>query len=323
MTILNLAIIGYGLIGKKRHENMFRSKLIALNDLNLKNIKFKNKFENYDDIIENPNIDAVVICTTHSSLYNLSIKALKKNKHVFVEKPGSMSEKQLKHLIFFAEKKKLVLFIGYNMRYHPAIEKSYELFKKNYLGKLMYIKISYGHGGRVNYGKEWRFDKKISGGGELIDKGSHLIDLSIMFLGKFKKIQKNLKNYFWHKNLDDNAFLILENKKKQLAFLHASSTEWKNEFILQLYGKKGKVKVTGIGGSYGDEKCIYYRMSKKMGPPKVIEFDYSKLKDNSWIKEMKDFYKLIINKKYKLKKNYDHLEALKIIDQVYKRNISL
>ena len=49
--------------------------------------------------------------------------------------------------------------------------------------KNLFIRGIYGHGGRLNYHKEWRFKKRQSGGGELIDKGSHLIDLSRFFWG--------------------------------------------------------------------------------------------------------------------------------------------
>lgn len=317
MKKLNIGIIGFGLIGKKRYFNRYKSKLIAISDKKKIDLKFSKFQISNEDLISNKLIDAVFICTTHSNLFNLSLSALNNNKHVLVEKPGSLKPNELKKLINISEKKKLIFYVGYNLRFHPAILKSQEIINKKLLGSLMYLKISYGHGGRLNYGNEWRFIEKISGGGELIDKGSHLIDLSIMFLGKFKYIQSNLKNYYWHKKLDDNSFMTLENSKKQVALLHASSTEWKNEFVLEIYGKRGKIKVTGIGGSYGKEKCIFYKMLKKMGPPKIIEYDYSKLKDVSWYNEMKIFYNLIKNKKYKIKKNYEHLEVLKIINKIY------
>ena len=79
-----------------------------------------------------------------------------------------------------------------------------------------YLRGIYGHGGRLNYEKEWRF-KKISGGGELIDKGSHLIDLSVI-LGDLKVSFSKLKTYFYKMKLEDNCFLNLENKKGSIAF---------------------------------------------------------------------------------------------------------
>ena len=60
----------------------------------------------------------------------------------------------------------------------------------------MYIKASYGHGGRVGYEKEWRMNPKLSGGGELIDQGSHLIDLSQMYLEKIENYKSLLTTSF-------------------------------------------------------------------------------------------------------------------------------
>jgi predicted dehydrogenase len=57
------------------------------------------------------------------------------------------------------------------------------------MGELMFLRARYGHGGRVGYDKEWRADPKLSGGGELIDQGIHLIDLAGWFLGGFKKLK--------------------------------------------------------------------------------------------------------------------------------------
>ena len=55
-------------------------------------------------------------------------------------------------------------------------------------------------------------------------------------------------------------------KKNQVAFLHASCTEWKNMFSMEIYGVNGKIHVSGLGGSYGEETIIHYKMLKEMGP---------------------------------------------------------
>ena len=80
------------------------------------------------------------------------------------------------------------------------------------MGELMFVRARYGHGGRVRHDKEWRADPKLSGGGELIDQGVHLIDLAGWFLGDFKKIDGHAATYFWMP-VDDNAFLSLRTAK--------------------------------------------------------------------------------------------------------------
>ncbi len=61
------------------------------------------------------------------------------------------------------------------------------------LGPLMFLRGRYGHGGRIGYEKEWRANPEISGGGELIDQGVHLIDLARWFLGDFTRVEGHAK----------------------------------------------------------------------------------------------------------------------------------
>ena len=180
----------------------------------------------------------------------------------------------------------------------------------------MFIRARYGHGARVGYDREWRADPQLSGGGELIDQGPHLIDLSRWFLGDFPYIQGFAHTYYWDMPVDDNGFMLLKTESNQVAFLHASCTEWKNLFSMEIYGKKGKLDISGLGGSYGVEKLIFYRMLPEMGPPETQAWEYP-MTDNSWESEMKDFYEDIIGNRSPSAGLGDAFEALKIIQHVY------
>ena len=116
--------------------------------------------------------------------------------------------------------------------------------------------------------------------------------------------------------VDDNGFMLLKTESNQVAFLHASCTEWKNLFSMEIYGKKGKLDISGLGGSYGVEKLIFYRMLPEMGPPETQAWEYP-MTDNSWESEMKDFYEDIIGNRSPSAGLGDALEALKIIQHVY------
>ena len=131
----------------------------------------------------------------------------------------------------------------------------------------MFVRGRYGHGGRIGYDREWRANPGLSGGGELIDQGVHMIDLSRWFLGDFREIQGYAHTYFWDMPVDDNGFMILRTAKNQTAFLHVSCTEWKNLFSLEIYGRKAKLHIEGLGGSYGLEKLSFYKMLPEMVRP--------------------------------------------------------
>ena len=98
--------------------------------------------------------------------------------------------------------------MGFNHRYHPAILKAKEIIVSGDLGELMFIRARYGHGGRLGYEKEWRANPDKSGGGEIIDQGSHLIDLSRMFLGDFNNIKGLAHTFFWDMKVEEKQLVF-------------------------------------------------------------------------------------------------------------------
>jgi len=207
--------------------------------------------------------------------------------------------------------------VGFNHRYHRALRKAKEIVLSGVLGELMFIRARYGHGARLGYDTEWRADPKLSGGGELIDQGPHLIDLSRWFLGDFSQVDGFAHTYYWNMPVDDNGFLLLKTSKKQVAFLHASCTEWKNLFSMEIYGKDGKLDISGLGGSYGLEKLTYYKMLPQMGPPETVSWEYP-MGDDSWAIEMAEFYEDIQLDRVPAAGLNDAYQALKIIEKIYK-----
>jgi predicted dehydrogenase len=156
------------------------------------------------------------------------------------------------------------------------------------LGEMMFVRGRYGHGGRIGYDREWRADPALSGGGELIDQGVHLIDLSRWFLGEFSVVDGFAHTYYWQMPVDDNAFLLLRTPADRAAFLHVSCTEWKNLFSLEIYGRDAKLHIEGLGGSYGVERLAFYKMLPEMGPPETTIWEYPR-GDRSWALEFEEF----------------------------------
>jgi predicted dehydrogenase len=157
----------------------------------------------------------------------------------------------------------------------------------------------------------------MASGGELIDQGVHLIDLARWFLGEFTIAEGFHHTYFWDMPVDDNAFLLLRNEKKQAAWLHVSWTEWKNMFSLEIYGKLGKIQIDGLGGSYGTEKLVCYKMLPQMGPPQTSNWEY-RGEDDSWALEFNALVEAINTGKPLDCDLNDAFEALKIVDKIYK-----
>ena len=323
---IGLGIIGCGLIGNKRARALGSSfKLIACYDASRERSErfaldhHARSCSSVSMVLQNPQIQAVLISTLHDSLASLTLAAVRAGKHVLVEKPAARSARELLPVVAAAKKARVQVRVGYNHRCHRAFRKAREIVDAGKLGPLMMIRGRYGHGGRLGYEKEWRADPKKSGGGELIDQGVHLIDLARWFLGDFKEVYGFAQTLFWKMPVDDNAFLLLKTARGQTASLHASCTEWKNLFSFEIYGRKGKLHIEGLGGSYGLERLTWHRMLPQMGPPETTVWEFPR-SDDSWDEEMKEFAKDIQLRQSPRPGLQDGMEALKIVDILYRKS---
>jgi predicted dehydrogenase len=324
---MNYAIVGCGLIGKKRLAGLpAGSKLVVACDTNLARAEELAKISqtaraisDYKIAVADPQVDAVIVATINSELAKISAAAIRAGKHVIVEKPAAISVKQIDELIVLKKKYGICVRVGFNHRYHPAFQKAREIFSSGVMGELMFIRARYGHGGRIGYDKEWRADLKLSGGGELIDQGIHLIDLAGWFLGEFKKVDGHAETYFWKMPVDDNAFLSLRTAKNQTAWLHVSCTEWKNLFSFEIYGRHTKLHIEGLGGSYGVEKLFHYQMKPEMGIPDTKAYEFPGA-DESWKIETTKFEEDIRLKRKPDAGLAEARAALQIVETIYQKS---
>jgi predicted dehydrogenase len=143
-----------------------------------------------------------------------------------------------------------------------------------------------------------------------------LIDLARWFLGDFVEVQGFAHTYYWDMPVEDNGFMLLKTAQQQVAFLHASWTEWKNLFALEIFGRQGKLDMTGLGGSYGIERLAYYRMLPQMGPPETAIWEYP-MADTSWEAEFAEFVEDIRLGRQPVAGLSDAQAALQIVERIY------
>ena len=274
----------------------------------------------WSDVVRGHGVDAVVVATTNDMLAEVTAAAVKNGKHVLVEKPAARSAAELAPVAEAArrafDERGVVVKVGFNHRFHPALLKSREIFESGALGEMMFVRGRYGHGGRLGMEKEWRGDPAVAGGGEMLDQGVHLIDLARWFLGDFPDVAGHVGRYFWDWEVEDNGFALLKTGKGQTAFLHASCTEWKNLFSFEIYGKTGKLAVDGLGGSYGVERLAYYKMLPQMGPPETTIWEYPG-EDRSWQLEWQHFAACVAGRTMPSGNLDDALAALRVVQALY------
>ena len=322
-THFQFTIVGCGLVGRKRATSLKPGQLRYTCDLDAaraaglaRDNPGATAITDYAHALVDPDVNAVIVSTLNSALAPIALAAVKAGKHVLVEKPGALNAAQLRQVKAAAETAGVLVRLGYNHRFHPAIQKARELVDSGALGPLMFLRGRYGHGGRKGYDREWRADPLLSGGGELIDQGVHLIDLAGWFLGDLPSVAGHATTSYWDMAVDDNAFLSLRTTSGQTAWLHVSCSEWKNLFSFELYGRDGKIAIDGLGGSYGPERCTSYKMLPQMGPPETTTWEYP-AGDNSWRLELLAFEEDIRSSRTPCPGLREGIRTLEIVEQIY------
>ena len=319
---MNVGIVGCGLIGRKRAQSLGAGKLVACSDAVIERAQAlaaehgAQAVADWRDMITRPEVQMVVVATTHDWLAPVTLAAVEAGKHVLVEKPAARRASELEAVAQAARSRGVLVRVGFNHRYHPALRKAHEMLLAGAVGSLMYLRARYGHGGRVGYEKEWRARPEVSGGGELIDQGMHLIDLARWFAGEFVQVDGLAGRWFWDMPVEDNAFLLLRTAEKKVAFMHCSCSEWKNLFSFEVFGRDGKLDVQGLGGSYGVERLTHYRMLPEMGPPETTSWDYPRA-DDSWAAELADFYQDVAMGRSPAPGLSDAVAALRVVERIY------
>ena len=271
---VKFGIVGFGLIGQKRAAILQKfGKIRFVCDPNMNDIASLADDAvletDWKHAIDHYTVDAIFVSTYHCDLAKIVKYVVSKHISVLVEKPGAINVDDLRSLLEYEGT--ATIRVGYNHRFHPSLLKLREIVNSKESGDLLYLRACYGHGARLNYNNEWRFQKQLSGGGELLDQGAHLIDLVLWIFGPdFETEHAMLGNAFWMGEVEDNAQVSLVQKRTNAkAQLSVSWCEWKNIFRIEIMLRDSKIQIDGLGGSYGLETITVFQMKPEMGPPEV------------------------------------------------------
>ena len=324
---LAVALIGAGAFGARRAAAVAgsgRSSLVVVADSavqragELADSVGALALPDWRAAIECTDVGAVIISTPTRLAPKIALAALAAGKHVLAEKPFGRAAREIESAIELAAERQLVLKVGYNHRYHPAIAKAHELVAQGVIGRPLFLRCVYGHGGRPGYEKEWRSRPEISGGGQLLDQGVHALDLFRWFAGEFAEASALLSTSFWPvAPVEDNVFAMLRTRDGVVAQLHASWTQWKNTFSLEIVGESGSLGVTGLGRSYGPERLVQHTRPELGGPP---EEDHLALPPDcdSLALEWNDFLDAVERGGEPMSSGADAWRTLRLVDALYR-----
>jgi len=325
MTV-GIGVVGAGLMGSRRARSAAREphcQLRVVADIlepraqELAQELGCRSVTDWRDVVADPGVDAIAVSTVNASLAPITIAALAEGKHVLCEKPLGRNRLEATAMATAAARHRRILKVGFTLRFHRAIRQARAICERGDLGPLFYIRAVYGHGGRPGYTAEWRGSREQSGGGELLDQGVHLLDLSRWFLGDFTQVFGSLGRWFWETGeVEDNAFVVLGTPHGQIASLHASWTQWRNRFLFEVTGRDGFVTVEGLGGSYGVETLTIGRRRPESGPPAedTVRFDGP---DPSWDDDWADFIDAIVSGGHPAVTGDDGVAVMGLVDAIY------
>ena len=222
MKKVGLGIIGLGYVGKihLRHSlKLPNVNVVAVSDLSkkalneAKNAGIKKTFTSYEQLLKEPNIDAVIIALpTHLHL-QCAIQAAEAKKHIFLEKPIARNLEEAKGIVTAAHKNSVKLMIGYPLRFNKSFRKLKTKMESGTIGDVEVAYATFISSGPFFHRAEshtplpvpeWWFNRDLTGGGALIDLGSHIINLLRWYFGEITHIKSHL-GYRFNLDLEDSA----------------------------------------------------------------------------------------------------------------------
>jgi 1,5-anhydro-D-fructose reductase (1,5-anhydro-D-mannitol-forming) len=324
--MIKTGIIGYGKMGEIRHQAINEvglAEVIAISEPHLSKELEGIPNLSPEEIINHPQIEAVIICTPNFLNKDLTIKSLDSGKHVFCEKPPCFTADEMKLIIDAETKSGKKLMYGFNHRHHDSIIRMKEIVDEKKYGNILWMRGRYGKSVTKDYYNEWRAKKELAGGGIVIDQGIHMLDLFLFFGGGFDKVQAEISNLYWNLDVEDNAFVILKNSKTGLvANLHSTMTQWRHLFSLEIFMEKGYMVLNGLitsSMSYGEE--VLSIAKNRSAAPAANWKDEVKTQyvdNHSWRYEMEHFLnKITDNEPISIGNSSDALQLMTIIDKIY------
>ncbi len=181
MKTYRIGIIGYGGFGKFLHhcwDKLDDVEIVAVSDLNVNDLLLENwkTYKNWEDLVNNDDIDIVSIATPPAFHAEMACAAMRRNKHVLLEKPIALTNEGAEKILQSQKETGKVLIVDHMLRYNPIVEAFVQISRDETFGKLRHVVIS-------NYAQDsslppehWFWDKELSGG-ILIEHGDHFFDI--------------------------------------------------------------------------------------------------------------------------------------------------
>lgn len=267
--LVRVGILGGGAISQRRHLPEYSANsnavIAGIYDPNMSRAEelcetYGGKvYTSIDELINDPTVDAVSVCTPNNCHADCTIRALKAGKHVLCEKPMALNLAEAKQMLEAERTSGKMLMLGHNQRLIKAHLKAREILQEGMIGKPLFFQCNFKHSGPENWSVDgsrkdlWFFDKARANFGVMGDLGAHKIDLirfltndeiSEVFANELTLDKRNSDGDLIE--LDDNVVTEFKMVSGMPGIMHFSWTNYGNEDnSTVIYGDKGVMKIFG------------------------------------------------------------------------------
>lgn len=276
MERLGIGLIGFGMIGKV-HALAYREiphyypnvlppiELAAICTMRAESAQraardgnFRAWTTNIDELVARDDVHIVDVCLPNYAHRPAILAAIRAGKHVIVDKPLTMNSTEATEIVHAAREANVRVGMVFNYRFVPALMLAQRLIAENALGQIYHFDINYLHTGYQNPNRamSWRLRHSQSGGGALVDLGSHVIDMARYLLGDFENVNAVTRTFVKERpvdarnekretvDVDDAAWLNakMQNGAQGTIFVTRFATGAVDDMNVQIYGERGAIK---------------------------------------------------------------------------------
>lgn len=325
MDKANLGIIGLGQMGKI-HLNtcldLENVNVVGVADISKKellkaqNAGVEHVYEDYVNLLKNPNLDAVIISLPTFLHEQAAVDAAEHGKHIMLEKPLAMNVSAAEHILSATKSNDVKLMTGYPLLFSdPFINLRHEIEKGTFGDVQVAIANHISTGPFLGYATEnavpkpvpsWWFDKSLTGGGALIDLGCHLLTLLRLCFGKVERIHSFLGHRF-NMDFEDSATCVLRFQKGTIVTLNVGWFSLYHKVEVEVFGTTSTASVS----------------TKSSGWRDYVKGMFVAKRSPTFFNEVKYFADCLISDTQPVPSGEDGLEDLKIIEEAYRNTVNV
>lgn len=286
MTEITVGLVGAGGIAQsytRVFEEITGARITAVADVRprvanaLAEVVRGTAYPSHRALLEDSDVDAILVCTPPSTHPEIVLQSIEHGRHVLCEKPLAIDVASARAMVAAAEAAEVVFTMAAKFRFVKDVIRARQIVASGILGELIVVENLFAS--RVDMTRRWNSDPAISGGGVLIDNGTHSVDVVRYFLGPIVEVMAVEAKRIQSLEVEDTATMLLRTADGILGTVDLSwSVEKATDAYLTLYGSQGTISVGWHGARY-----------RQISSPEWVEFGDGYDKVSCMVSQVENF----------------------------------